>query len=161
MKRILVIEDGAEYSDTFGRFLADRYVFTRAGSGPEALAALRSASFDAVFLDMRFDRIPPSQLLGDADQLADERFDGDVVAARRHLEDQQGLFVLAALREAGCWLPVLISHDFGGEGRRLERLVAVQGPLDAMPDVLRPQDVVERLERLLAGARVGSDPQPR
>lgn len=152
MKRILVIEDGSEYTDTFGRFLGDRFVFTRAGSGGAALAALRVAPFDAVFLDLRFDRTPEAELVGDLAALAEERFGGDRFAARRHLVEEQGLYVLALLRREGIGVPVLIGHDFGREPRRLERLRAAMGPLDAISGVLEPRDVAARLAALTAAA---------
>lgn len=151
MKRILVIEDGSEYTDTFGRFLSDRFEFVRAGSGPAALEALRRGSFDGVFLDLRFDRTPDAELVGDAGALAEERFGGDRVAARRHLVEEQGLYVLALLRREGFRVPVLIGHDFAREPRRLQRLQAVNGPLDAISSVLEPREVAERLRALTAG----------
>jgi CheY-like chemotaxis protein len=150
MSRILVVEDGTEYTDVFRRFLADRFAFERAGSGPEALRRLAGGDrVDALFLDMCFDRVAPEALLGDVDAVAEAQFDGDLLAARRHVEEHQGLYVLAAIRAAGHRMPALISHDFSAEPRRLERLRAAHGPLDALPDVLRPAEVSARLERLL------------
>ena len=60
--RVLVIEDGSEYTDTLGRFLGDGFSWARAGSGPEGLARLAESAWDAVFLDMRFDRVPDAAL---------------------------------------------------------------------------------------------------
>jgi CheY-like chemotaxis protein len=142
--RILVVEDGLEYSDTLGRFLGEGFAVERAGSGPEALERLSTGGIDAVFLDMRFDRTPSDQLLGDVDTVAD-RFNGDLVQARRFLEDHQGTFVLAALRDAGFALPVLFSHDFASEPRRWERLRARHGPLDHLPETASPTEVRQRL----------------
>ncbi|MCA9488898.1 MAG: response regulator [Myxococcales bacterium] len=147
MRRILVVEDGNEYSDTLGRFLSHRFVFGRAGSGPEALRMMAEASWDAVFLDMCFDRVPDEQLLGDRHEVA-ERFGGDPVRARAFLQQHQGTFVLAALRGAGHAQPVLLSYDFSAEPRRFERLAARQGPLDHLPDPV-PGEVERRLTALL------------
>lgn len=149
--RVLVIEDGTEYTDLLCRFLGDRYAFERAGTGPAALARVASGTFAALFLDLRFDRVAPDALLGDASALAEARFDGDLAQARRHLEEQQGLYVLAALRAAGCRTPALLAHDLSAEPRRLERLRAAHGPLEVLPDVLRPDDVARGLERLIRG----------
>lgn len=148
MTRVLIIEDGVEYSETFGRFLGDGFVFERAGSGPAALRRLADGlAPDVVFLDMRFDRTPEEELLGDLDALLD-RFNGDPAQARRFREDHQGTYVLAALREAGVGLPVLLSYDFEGEPRRWERLAGRFGPVDFLPDNASPQDVASRLASL-------------
>lgn len=144
MKRILVVEDGSEYSETLGRFLGNEFEFVRAGSGPRALELLGAGSYDAVFLDMRFDRAPDGELLGDLEAAAD-RFNGDPVQARRFLEDHQGTYILAALREAGHVQPVVLSYDFGAEPRRWERLAARYPPIDFLPDVSSPAEVAARL----------------
>lgn len=152
MNRVLVVEDGNEYSDTLGRFLSHRFVFGRAGSGPEALRMLAEGGWDAVFLDMCFDRVPADQLLGDLHEAA-ERFGGDPVRARDFLQQHQGTFVLAAMRETGHRVPVLLSYDFSGEPRRFERLAARHGPVDHLPDP-GPAEVDRRL-RALVGASGG------
>jgi CheY-like chemotaxis protein len=148
MLRVLVIEDGTEYLESYERFLPEGFTFHRAGSGVEALALLRSeAPFDAIVLDMRFDRAPEGELLGDVDEVA-ERFNGDLVQARQFLEDHQGTFILAALREAGCALPVLLSCDFSTEPRRWARLTARYAPVGYVPDEAGPTDVGDHLRRL-------------
>jgi DNA-binding response OmpR family regulator len=145
--KVLIVEDGLEYSETFGRFLADGFAWDRAGSGPEALEKLGSERYDAVFCDMRFDRVPLERLLGDLAATADQ-FNGDPAAARRHLEDHQGNYVLAAIRDAGHAVPVLMSYDFGEEPRRWQRLAQRYGPVDYLPDNASPQDVADRLRGL-------------
>ena len=147
--RVLIVEDGYEYSETFGRFLGEGFTWERAGSGPAALASLAEGAYDVVFLDMRFDRVPEDALLGDRDAAAD-RFNGDPVAGRRFLEDHQGTFVLHALREAGHGIPVLLSYDFDGEPRRWARLAERFGPVDYLPDTATPAEVRRRLEALAA-----------
>lgn len=151
--RVLVIEDGTEYVESYERFLARGFAFRRAGSGVEALALLRAGAgadppFDAVVLDMRFDRAPEAELLGDLDEVA-ERFNGDAVQARQFLEDHQGTYILAALREAGCGLPVLLSYDFSTEPRRWERLAARYAPVGYVADEAAPVDVGEQLRRMV------------
>ncbi|MCB9674646.1 MAG: hypothetical protein H6737_05975 [Alphaproteobacteria bacterium] len=145
--RVLVIEDGSEYTETLSRFLPDGFDWVRAGSGPEGLAQLGVGGFDAVFLDMRFDRVPQDQLLGDVEATAD-RFNGDPVQARQFLEDHQGLFVLAALREAGHSIPVLLSYDFDAEPRRWAKLVEKHAPVDYLPDNASPADIAGKLHAL-------------
>jgi hypothetical protein len=147
--KVLIIEDGFEYSESFGRFLPG-ITWTRAGSGPEGLATLRASGFNAVFCDMRFDRIPDSALLGDLAATADQ-FNGDPVQARRHLQDHQGNYVVAAIRGAGISVPILLSHDFEGEPKRWARLVQRYAPIDHLPGDASPSEVERRLRRL-AGA---------
>lgn len=147
---VLVVEDGFEYSETLQRFLPSAFHWERAGSGQAALDRLTRGSVDVVFLDMRFDRIPESELLGDVVATAD-RFNGDAMQARQFLEDHQGNFILAAIRDAGSRVPVLMSYDFEGEPRRWERLRSRYSPLDYLPDNASPDDIAQRLRRL-AGA---------
>lgn len=156
--RVLVIEDGLEYSELLRRFLGDGFTWERAGSGPQALRRLSEEPFEAIFLDMRFDRAPEDELLGDLEAVAD-RFNGDPIQARRFIEDHQGTFVLAALREAGRTEPVLMSYDFDGEPRRWERLAARYGPVDYLPDNASPSDIAARLRGLVQ--RADRDPAAR
>jgi len=144
--RVLVIEDGTEYVDNLIRFLSEDFDFTRAGDGHEALARLGAEGFAAIFLDMKFDRAP--RLLGDLGALVD-RFVGDAERARRFLEDNQGAYVLAALREAGHGQPILFSYDFDGEPRRYRNLEARYGPLAYLPDTAGPAQIREAIRGLL------------
>lgn len=130
---VLVVEDGEEYTTNLTRFCADGFVFTRAPDGPRALAMLDEARYDLVFLDMRFDRTPTADLLGDVAETA-ERFNGDPVRARQFLEDNQGAYILAAIRGAGRMLPAVFSHDFDGEPRRWGALERMYAPVSYLPD---------------------------
>lgn len=145
--RILVIEDGSEYVLNLHRFLGEDFEFVRAGDGQEALGQLARGVYDAIFLDMKFDRAP--RLLGDLDSLVD-RFVGDQERARRFLEDNQGAYVLAALREAGHAQPVLFSYDFDGEPRRYRNLEGRYGPLAYLSDTADPTQIRAALRSLLA-----------
>lgn len=131
--RVLVVEDGEEYTRTLTRFCADVFDFTRAGDGPAALAMLADSSFDRIFLDMRFDRVSPSVLLGEIGPTA-ERFNGDPNRARQFLEDNQGAYILAALRAAGHELPVVFSHDFDAEPRRWASIERMYAPVRYLAD---------------------------
>lgn len=142
--RVLVIEDGEEYIRNLRRFLPEHFELLRAGSGEAALSCIAQRDFDVVFLDMRFDRVPSEALLGSLEQVAD-RFNGDLDRALRFLEDNQGAYVLAALREAGCTLPVVFSHDFTDEPRRWANLESRYAPLDYLADNAGPEEVSERL----------------
>lgn len=151
--RVLIVEDGYEYLETFTRFAADQFALDRAGDGAEALARVAAEPFDCLFLDMRFDRIEPGRLLGDLAETA-ERFNGDPVRATRFLEENQGVYVLAALRGAGCALPAVFSHDFSGEPRRWAALERKYGPVAWLPDNASPAQV----KALLAQAARGELP---
>ncbi len=143
--RVLVVEDGEEYTRTLTRFLSGPFAFVRAGSGPEALAHWREG-FDMVFLDMRFDRVPAGALLGDLEATAG-RFAGDRSRARVFLEDNQGAFVLAALRADGCTLPAVFSHDFSAEPRRWAHVQRLHAPVDFLADNAPPSEVSACLAR--------------
>lgn len=148
---VLIVEDGFEYVETLSRFLPE-VSWTRAGSGGEALELLQGdGAFDAIFLDMRFDRIAEEDLLGDLAATAD-RFNGDPVQARAFLQDHQGVYVLDAIRGAGCTLPVVISYDFSQEPRRWQRLSQRHGPVGFLPDVAGPDAVRQALGQLGDGS---------
>jgi CheY-like chemotaxis protein len=143
--RVLVVEDGLEYTRSFVQFIGAPFEFVRAANGREALDALATQSFDLLFLDMRFDRA--SELLGDLGALV-ERHNGDEIRARRFLEDNQGAYVLAAIREAGHRQPALMSYDFDGEPRRFENLSSRYGPLAYLTDTAGPQETRKALMEL-------------
>ncbi len=143
---VLVVEDGHEYITNLQRFLSDEFAFSRAGDGAEALRLLAARNFDAIFLDMRFDRA--DVLLGDLDALI-ERFAGDHDRARRFLEDHQGTYVLAALRQAGFDQPALFSHDFDAAPRRFQNLQRRYGPLSYLVDAAGPSEIRAALRELV------------
>ncbi|MFZ5481869.1 MAG: hypothetical protein ACOZNI_34225 [Myxococcota bacterium] len=145
--RVLVVEDGDEYSRVMERFASEGFAFSRAGDGHEALARA-GEGFDLLFLDMRFDRVQPAQLLGDMAATA-ERFNGDPVRARRFLEENQGTYVLAALRAAGCTLPAVFSHDFDGEPRRWANLEKLYAPVAYLPDNASAAQILEVFRRAI------------
>jgi CheY-like chemotaxis protein len=134
---VLVVEDGHEYITTLERYLGEVFEFVRAGDGPEALERVGSETWHVVFLDMRFDRTPAGRLLGDLAVTAD-RFNGDTHRATRFLEDHQGTYVLSALREAGCMLPVVMSYDFDNEPRRWTHLSKRFSPVHYLADNADP-----------------------
>ena len=146
---VLVIEDGHEYTTNLERFLGGDFVFERAGEGATALERLSAGGVDVVFLDMKFDRAP--LLLGDEAALV-RRFAGDAKRARRFLEDNQGTYVLAAVREAGFVQPAIFSYDFDGEPRRFGNLLSRYGPLSYLTDSAGPREIRAALRAALAGS---------
>lgn len=129
-RRLLVIEDGAEYAEFAQLFLADAFVIAEARTAVTALAAATGAPPDALLVDLRFERARPADLIGDLDGAA-RRFGGDRDRAARWLQEQQGALILGALRAAGCDAPALFVHDL--PPRRLENLRRLYGRVDAVP----------------------------
>ena len=130
---VLVVEDGDEYLTNLSTFVADGFSYRQAKSGEDACAMVHQRRPDLVYLDMRFDRTPEDQLLGSMVELT-ARFNGDMARARRFQQDNQGLFVLRALRDGGYAGPVILSYDFGPEERRFAALSARDPALRYCPD---------------------------
>jgi CheY-like chemotaxis protein len=130
---IVVAEDGDEYITNLTTFVSEGMVYRQAKSGAQACQLIAQQRPDLVYLDMRFDRIPVEDLLGDIVQLT-ARFNGDVARARRFQQDNQGLFVLRAVRDAGFVGPVILSYDFSAEERRFAALKARDPALRYCPD---------------------------
>jgi CheY-like chemotaxis protein len=131
--KVLVVEDGDEYITNLTTFVSEGVNYRQAKSGGRACEMLVEEQPDLVFLDMRFDRTPVEELLGDMVQLTG-RFNGDIGRARRFQQDNQGLFILRALRDAGFKRPVILSYDFGAEEKRFRALSAKDPALLYCPD---------------------------
>ena len=137
---VLLIEDGDEYLDNLSRFVpGPRYIQVHTGGA--ALTLLETTTPDLIYLDMRFDRIPRSELLGDH-VVATREHNGDPERAWRYLETNQGLFILAALRQAGFGaIPVILAYDFSRENKRLGHLQRLHPTLRWVPDAVTPQQI--------------------
>jgi CheY-like chemotaxis protein len=147
--RVLIVEDGDEYLENLSRFVpGPRY--RQAHTGAEALRMLDEEDVDLVYLDMRFDRIPNSELLGDH-VVATREHNGDPVRAWRYLQLNQGLYILDAMRRAGHGdLPVILAYDFSRQRRRLEHLSRIHPSLHWVPDAVTPGQIRALMDRLLA-----------
>jgi hypothetical protein len=145
---ILIVEDGDEYLENLSAFVpGPRYL--QAHSGREALALLQAEPVDLVYLDMRFDRIPRSDLLGDH-ALATREQNGDPERAWRYLTNNQGLYILDALRRDGFGdLPVILAYDFSREPQRLKHLQRLYPSLTWVRDAVTPEEIRELMNRLL------------
>ncbi len=141
MKRLLIIEDGDEYLE-FARVFLRQWQTAAAKSGAEALA--RADEADALLIDLRFERSDGGALVGDLEETAARLFGGNRARALRHLQDQQGTLILAALRAAGHAQPALFVHPF--PPRRLQNLRRLYGAVDAV-DTFDATAIAAALER--------------
>jgi CheY-like chemotaxis protein len=131
-RTILIVEDGDEYLENLSRFVpGPRYL--QAHGGAEALALLAREPVDLVYLDMRFDRVPRSALLGDHEAATREQ-NGDALRGWRHLEVNQGLFIL--------------DYDFSRERRRLKHLQTLHPNLRWVPDAVTPGEIRDLMDSL-------------
>jgi hypothetical protein len=146
---VLIIEDGDEYLENLGRFVpGPAYLQAHCAAG--ALGILAARPVDLVYLDMRFDRVPLTDLAGDHAQATREQ-NGDPVRAWRYLQNNQGLYILDALRRAGHGgLPAILAYDFSGEPRRYERLLRVHPLLRWVPDTATPAQIRSLMDQLLS-----------
>ena len=129
--RLLVLEDGTEYEEFARLFLGDRFEIVAAHDAKEALALAHAAPFDAMLVDLRFERARSEDLIGDVPAIARRMFGGDAQRALRWLKDQQGTLILAELRKAGFAQPAVFVHDFPAE--RLRNLRKLYGDVHAVP----------------------------
>lgn len=138
--RVLIIEDGDEYRENLTRFVpGPEYV--QAHSGQEALALLAASKVDLIYLDMRFDRIPQADLLGDHAAATRDQ-NGDPLRGWRFLAMNQGLFILAALRANGhVGVPTILAYDFSREPQRLAHLQRIHPGLRWVPDAVTPAEI--------------------
>jgi ActR/RegA family two-component response regulator len=130
MKHLLVIEDGNEYAEFARLFLAAHFHIVVAQRAADALACLRSEPVDVLLIDLRFDRAVEADLVGDVQATASRLFAGDRERALRHVQDQQGVLILAQLRAAGCSQRAVFIHEF--LPRRMENLRRLYGPIFAL-----------------------------
>jgi CheY-like chemotaxis protein len=132
MRRVLVIEDGTEYAEFARLFLARDFEVAAAQSADAALRALAAQPIDVLLIDLRFDRAPAQILIGDLAASAERLFAGDRARSLRHLQDQQGVLILAELRQAGHAQPAVFVHEF--PARRLANLRRLYGDVRTVPN---------------------------
>jgi len=139
--RILVVEDGREYSEAFralaSSLLREDVELVRAGSLAQAEEVLSRGGVDAVFLDVVFDRTPPEDLIGPAEH-------------RASLAERQGFYVAAAIaRVLPSGVPVLLAYDFTDDPGRL---AALRRTIPALEGVEEGESASRLVERLLGKA---------
>ncbi|MBI5495218.1 MAG: hypothetical protein HY904_09315 [Deltaproteobacteria bacterium] len=148
-RTVLIVEDGDEYLHNLARFVpGPRYL--QAHDGREACALLAREPVALVYLDMRFDRVPLESLLGDHAAATREQ-NGDPARGWKYLQNNQGLFVLDAIRRAGfAQVPVILAYDFSREEKRLAHLRRANPRLNWVPDAVTPAEITALMEKVLA-----------
>lgn len=127
-----MIEDGSEYTEFARLYFADAFAVETARSAAEALAVLASpAGAEVMLVDLRFDRAPVEVLVGDVEAVSRRLFGGDRDRALRHLQDEQGTLILAAIRAAGHAQRAVFVADM--PPRRLHNLRRLYGDVHAVP----------------------------
>jgi len=149
--RVLVVEDGDEYLTNLTTFVSQGIVYRQARSGGEAKSMILEQTPDVVYLDMRFDRTPVEELLGDVVALT-SRFNGDASRARSFQQDNQGLFILRALRDSNFTGPVILSYDFSVEERRFRALSRRDPGLYYCSDYADASQIRATIVRAVGGA---------
>lgn len=149
---VLIVEDGDEYLENLSRYVAGpRYL--QSHSGAEALEVLARESVDLIYLDMRFDRIHRKLLLGDHDDATRDN-SGDASRGWKVLQNNQGLYILEALRSAGfASLPVILAYDFSGEERRGGNLQRIHPSMSWVPDAVTPDEIRAAMTERLQSSR--------
>ena len=143
---ILIIEDGNEYLENLSRFVSG-YNYLQAHNGAEALTLMSEHRIDLIYLDMRFDRIPKEDLIGDHAQVTQDQ-NGDPMRAWTYLANNQGLYILADLRAHGYdQHPVIVAYDFSREPQRFQHLKRLHPNLNWVPDAVRPDEIRAMISR--------------
>ena len=145
---VLIVEDGNEYLENLSRFVeGPRYL--QAHNAAQAVALLRTDSVDLVYMDMRFDRIPLRDLMGDHAQ-ATRRHNGDPERGWRYLQNNQGLYILTHIKEAGFGtVPTVLAYDFSREPRRFDFLRKTHPRIGWVPDSVTPDGIRNIMVKLL------------
>ena len=142
---ILIVEDGDEYLRFFSRHVGG-YRYHQARSLASCVELLDGIDPVAFVLDLRFDRVPREDLIGDVDAVASQMFgDGEVEAAWRYIEDNQGYLILRELRDVGYAQPALIIAEL--PERRQENLRRLYGAIGVVPS-FDPGAISAELQRL-------------
>lgn len=144
----LIVEDGNEYLESLSRFVVGPR-WLQAHDGAEALQLLAREPVELLYLDMRFDRIELSRLLGNHAAVTREH-NQDAARAWKFLQLNQGLFILDALKAAGFGhIPVILAYDFSREEKRLLNLRRTHSNLTWVPDAITATEIEARLRKLM------------
>ena len=145
---VLIVEDGDEYLANLSRFV-EGPKYLQSHSGADAIKVLDEQKVDLIYMDMRFDRIPLEDLLGDYEEAMRDR-NRDAGKAWKHLQNNQGLFIIDAIKRAGHGeVPVILAYDFTNEQRRFENLTRVYPNLAWVPDNASPTEIRSLMDEVI------------
>ena len=150
---VLIVEDGDEYRSNFSRLFGENVTLKQVRTGAAARAVLKQdPEVDLLVLDLRFDRIPREDLVGDI-AAATRQMGGDAERAWKYLEDHQGLFILRILRDAGLQrFPTLLLRDFSHSKAHFRRLQTQYGDLHYLPETAGAEEIRGLVFRLTGRA---------
>ena len=132
--RLLVCEDGTEYTERFRRFLGGEFEFVRAANFAEALRLSPDAR--VLLFDLDFRRTDPALLV-----------DESGAPAAKSAAEVQGILLLRALRSRGIALPALLFADLD-DADRTARLEAELAPLQVVSSSEGLPRIAQRLRKL-------------
>jgi hypothetical protein len=142
--QFIVCEDGREYLERFERFLGTGFEFIPAGDYATLLAQVRQNRYvSGILLDLDFRRTEPSQLVNEHGQPLGQQSQ----EALAMYVANQGLFILASLRERGIQLKVLLFADLD-DMQQCEYLKRTFAPLELVPSHLGMLELKNRLMNL-------------
>jgi len=127
-RRFIVCEDGTEYIERFLRFLGDEFEFIAAADYPALLELLElGEAYSGILLDLDFRRTESARLVNEHGQ-SPGRISREALT---QYVTNQGLFILASLRERGATQSVLLFADIDDAQRHyVERTF---GPVEVVP----------------------------
>jgi hypothetical protein len=142
--RFVVCEDGQEYLERFERFLGADFEFAPARDFSTLLAQLeRLGSISGILLDLDFRRTDRAGLVDEHGQTA-------ALVGQEALTQyvtNQGLFILAGLRERGYTHRVLLFADIE-DAQQSAYLMRTFAPLDVVPSHVGLRELKLRLAEL-------------
>ncbi len=144
LPRILVIEDGHEYSERFRRFLGQEIQFARAACLAEVRLKLLDGS-RGLLLDLDFRRTSTFDLVDENGKTQVALTDDE----RKRLAEMQGILILRALRGLGCALPALLFADLDDSGQ-LAYLETTLAPLRILSSGISLPEIARQIREMVA-----------
>jgi DNA-binding NarL/FixJ family response regulator len=146
LPRVIVVEDGLEYTERFSRLLSAQFIFERVADFSTLVSALETAA-SVVLLDLDFRRTPVDQLIDGEGGAASPNGAAELAAV-------QGILILRSLRKRGERLPALLCADLD-DPEQARLLCEELGPLQISPSSESLPELANRL-RELAGLSAAS-----
>ena len=140
--RIVICEDGDEYTTRFHRVLGQELLFQRASGFAQAKQFL-DAGAAGILLDLDFRRSEPGDLLDESGTRHEELADHE----RRRLAQDQGVLILRALRSSGVAAPAILFADFQ-DPAQLDYLRRALAPLVVLSSSESLASIVEHIRKL-------------